>query len=405
MRTPIARPLAYAASEPFDLIINQFTRHHLHFFHEAGLSHARWLPSFTLTPFDHELQGFSRRARGVTFVGGINHHPYRRAVLEFLASRPPPPAPTPPSALQSPQPLPPGWIQVLSASQSQTAAIAADSRTSLNISLNGDLNLRTFETLAAGGLLVADRLSPESGQELLFENRRHMLLFDQPEELLTLLPYYLAHPEEAEAIAAAGQERYRAHYTPARLRKRLFELLAGDCPDPHEGLDLRAALPPPPRAAGDAPSLQARIALYEFLQELHRNNPRLNTLFWQGAARHAADAIDLPRLHVGLLHDPSAHALLCACRLESRVQWVDPAAPALPPPHRSGAPAAGDPWHLLICPGAALATPGINQLLHARLCRLLLLTDTPDLQTLQKAVDTCQLKKISDTPLAFSLPL
>jgi hypothetical protein len=58
-----------------------------------------------------------------------------------------------------------------------------------------------------------------------------------------------------------------------------------------------------------------------------------------------------------------------------------------------------------MCPGAALATPGINQLLHARLCRLLLLTDTPDLPTLQKAVDTCQLKKISDMPLAFSLPL
>src|SRR5205085_1612062 len=77
MAAAIRNPLNYALEEPYDLIVGEFDRQHLHFFLEAGIRYVAWIPCFTLRPFE-EFAGMPLR-RGATFVGQAGQwHPYRR---------------------------------------------------------------------------------------------------------------------------------------------------------------------------------------------------------------------------------------------------------------------------------------------------------------------------------------
>ena len=219
---PITNVLNHALAEPYDLILGQFLRQHLHFFREAGLTQTVWIPGFTLHPF--EMQP-AAKCRDTLFVGATAHHPFRRHIFGSLESK---------------------GIHVNVGTAGPDFAALEYSRThiNLNISLNGDLNLRNFEILAANGFLVADRLSPESGLELLFQDRRHLALFDSVDHLHELITYYLAHPQEAAAIAAQGHAQYLLHHTPARKIQQLREALAGRItPEYSLDLDLRTRLP------------------------------------------------------------------------------------------------------------------------------------------------------------------
>ena len=57
-------------------------------------------------------------------------------------------------------------------SRDHAADMCASSVVSFNASLNGDLNLRVFETLSAGGCLLTDRLSAQSGLDLILKTAK-----------------------------------------------------------------------------------------------------------------------------------------------------------------------------------------------------------------------------------------
>lgn len=65
-------------------------------------------------------------------------------------------------------------------------------------------NMRLFEATGCGALLITD-YKENLGE--LFEIGKEVVAYRSPEECVALVQYYLAHPEEAEAIAKAGQER------------------------------------------------------------------------------------------------------------------------------------------------------------------------------------------------------
>ena len=77
-------------------------------------------------------------------------------------------------------------------------------RIAFNRSLNEDLNMRVFEALCSGSMLLTDRLPVESGLERLFQDRDHLVLYDD-DSLEGLVSYYLENVEEREAIAAKGR--------------------------------------------------------------------------------------------------------------------------------------------------------------------------------------------------------
>lgn len=367
---PIWRPIHHTLAERYDLVIGQFDRHHLHFFREAGIN-AAWLPCITLTPFEHSPD--TPKKFNVSFVGNTGLHPFRNMVLQSLEKL--------------------GvHVDRHSMPQRETAALHAQSRINLNISLNADLNLRHFEVLAAGGFLVTEKLSPESGLFMLLEDRKHMAAFDNIIQLSELIRYYLANPAAAAEIAAAGQAEFRRFHQPAVKIQQMYDMIDGRTPD---ALDLRhdrrTSLP-----RQNIDSIRSRVALYEFLQELHRTNMRLEVVFFPGMERHATDAIDLPRLNAAVVQGNAAGAAeIFAAQLDARFTWVLPAELQ----RRF--------WNIAVCPAAMMGDAAVQQCLQTRRFDLLVLPDFSaqrDSATMQMLEQRFRLTRIPGAVAAFALP-
>lgn len=88
-----------------------------------------------------------------------------------------------------------------------------------NCSLAGDLNMRVFEALASGSLLLTDRIN--AGLETLFAHREHLVLYDD-DTLEEEVERYLTDAKARAAIALRGQRLALAHHT---YRHRMHDLL------------------------------------------------------------------------------------------------------------------------------------------------------------------------------------
>jgi glycosyltransferase involved in cell wall biosynthesis len=271
MSQPLQSLIRYAREEPFDYVIFDHTRHHARFFAEAGLRNLHWLPALDYGFEPRELR--SAPARPLTFVGQVGRfHPYRRWVLQQV------------QAAQLP-------LQTLRGPLAETANIYADSQVTLNISLNGDLNLRVFESLAAGGFLLTDELGEDSGLPRLFEAGRHLDTWRTPGELVEKIRHYLAHPAEAQRIRREGQAELLRHHHPDVKLREFYGLIDGGAPNPRYDLRQEAWWP---RSSAISPALTRRLVAYEALQEMHRSASRL-TIFAADPAVPAGLAL-LPRL-------------------------------------------------------------------------------------------------------------
>lgn len=76
--------------------------------------------------------------------------------------------------------------------------------------LDRGLNLRAFELPACGVFQLLQRV-PSVNE--FFEEGREIVCFDTPAEMVEQINYYLAHPAEREAIAAAGHRRVLREHT------------------------------------------------------------------------------------------------------------------------------------------------------------------------------------------------
>jgi glycosyltransferase involved in cell wall biosynthesis len=84
------------------------------------------------------------------------------------------------------------------------ADVYGQSKIVVNASINGDVNMRLFEALASGALLITDRI--KNGLDELFLEGIHFVGYTTVEEAIKKIDYYLANTEERMKIAAAGQE-------------------------------------------------------------------------------------------------------------------------------------------------------------------------------------------------------
>lgn len=110
--------------------------------------------------------------------------------------------------------------------QQELGRIYSQARLVVNESIQGEINLRMFEALAAGALLLTEDVGPNLLG--LFAPGKHLVTYGS-NDLLEKAAYFLSHEEERLAIAQQGRELvYARHHTLARARQFLEYLGEGD---------------------------------------------------------------------------------------------------------------------------------------------------------------------------------
>jgi hypothetical protein len=103
--------------------------------------------------------------------------------------------------------------------------IYSQSHIVFNYCINGDVNMRVFEALCSGRLLLTNAIP--NGLEDLFTDRKHLVIYHNPEELIELAHYYLARPNEREAIAKAGQAEVVTKHTYEHRTEQILATIFG----------------------------------------------------------------------------------------------------------------------------------------------------------------------------------
>ena len=104
----------------------------------------------------------------------------------------------------------------------EMARIYSASRLIFNRSVKNDINMRVFEGMGCGGLLLTNDLT-ENGQSELFTEGVHLATYSCPEELHEKLDYYLKPETERDKIAQQGYELVVSQHT---YQHRMQTLLA-----------------------------------------------------------------------------------------------------------------------------------------------------------------------------------
>jgi spore maturation protein CgeB len=81
-----------------------------------------------------------------------------------------------------------------------------------------------FDFIAAGALVATERIRP---LERYFEYDREIIGFNDTDELIGKVRYYLDNPDQAQTIRAAGHRRVLEHHTWSKVWMRLIEQLQG----------------------------------------------------------------------------------------------------------------------------------------------------------------------------------
>lgn len=253
LNNPITGMVSYALSEPYDRTVLLYDRHHWEFFHAGGVRNLHWFPGLTFPHTDEAVRAArscETPANQIAFVGqtGICH-PRRLQVLTQLNAHGLP-------------------LVVKSLPQREALGFYNASLIGFNASLNGDLNLRVFEILASGALLLTDALTPVSGLGDILENGREYLSYGSPSELIAHARQALANPPEAQVISKAGAKRFDALFSAAARRQAFQALVINGVSRPEFAL-------PSTRTFSDSPIESPRLgrlmAGFEYVQELHRN--------------------------------------------------------------------------------------------------------------------------------------
>lgn len=258
---PINGMIDYARSEPFDRIVLLYDRHHAPLFRAAGLRDLFWFPGLTFPHSDAAV--FAARTTGertaeLAFIGqtGICHPRRTQALTHLLASQQP--------------------LSLHAVGQRESLALYGRSLIGFNASLNGDFNLRTFEILAGGAMLLTDQLGQGSGLSELWTSGREIVTYASSAEMVECTKHALAHPAETLAIGRAGAQWFDTHFNEQR-RRDAFQRLVFDGV-PHPAFVLPA--PAPSLVTSGAPALSEAMRKrlttgYEYVQELHRNLDRV----------------------------------------------------------------------------------------------------------------------------------
>ncbi len=165
----------------------------------------RWLPA-ACDPAAAPVPVFvpyQQRRWDIAFVGTTGKYTLRKVVLELIKSG-----------------YPNAFVGT--AHHSELPAIYSQARIVVNYAINNDINMRIFEAMAAGALVLNNRIT-DNGFEDIFAPGTDCVVFDDPTtgELKRLIDHYLARHDEGERIARSGFALAARH----TYKERLAEIL------------------------------------------------------------------------------------------------------------------------------------------------------------------------------------
>ena len=160
-------------------------------FEQAGIGNVHWLP-LACDPEVHRRHEGSK-VHEVTFVGSVTPFQAKRnRLLLGLAERFP--------------------VFVDRCFLEEMGRIFSRSKIVFNCSVQDDLNMRVFEAMATGSLLITDE-AKGSGLTELFEDGTHLVLYRDERELWERVEGLLENEEVREQIAAQGREEVLSKHT------------------------------------------------------------------------------------------------------------------------------------------------------------------------------------------------
>ena len=147
----------------------------------AGVRHVDWIP----LAWDPEIHGrrHTDNRFDVAFVGHIVSEE-RRRLIQLLQQR-----------------FPRSFFG--QADHRQMAEIYSAAKIVFNRSVRDDINMRVFEGLGSGAMVITDDLS-HFGQNELLQPGEHLVTYSSDKELLDQVAFYLQHPQERDRIAQRG---------------------------------------------------------------------------------------------------------------------------------------------------------------------------------------------------------
>jgi hypothetical protein len=280
---PLQKIISYTQQEQYDFHVVNFDRHHLWYYWLAGIKNLYWLPTLLVTPPSPNFIELPYQQKDITdkkfqdkviFVGNFNCHPQRRRIVEYLSHH-----------------IPEFFYGQISLQDSFKAFNQAS--ISLNISLNGDANMRNFEIISAGGFLLSERLSDEAGINLILEEGKDYEAFSDPQELTNKIKHFLVN--SSLSYRQASYQKYLDLLSTDQSILRLQNLIQGqDISDIFTTKSVRRIQ----HFSSEKLSL-VRIQLYELIQNIHRVWDQLIiAVDMQVDFAYAIDFLDLHRVTI-----------------------------------------------------------------------------------------------------------
>ena len=92
-----------------------------------------------------------------------------------------------------------------------------------NVSINNDINMRYYEAMAAGCLLLTNKIK-NSGREELFKENIDYVTYNNEKDAIKKLNYYLSNPLKRRKIAKTGQKKVLSNHTYEHRLKNMINL-------------------------------------------------------------------------------------------------------------------------------------------------------------------------------------
>jgi GT2 family glycosyltransferase/glycosyltransferase involved in cell wall biosynthesis len=209
-------------AKQFDLVFIA-QREYLPAFQGAGIQNVHWLP-LGCDPEIH-TKTTTEKEYEVGFVGSIVEGHPRSLLLEKIKSS--------------------FHLHVRRCFWKEMADVFSKSKIVFNNCVRNDLNMRVFEAMSTGSLLLTDDPGLASGLTELFTPGEDFVLY-HPDNLVEQIAYYLKNDQEREAIAKSGREKVLAAHTYAHRAQALLDVVFCQTispPDAREWRDQSLGLP------------------------------------------------------------------------------------------------------------------------------------------------------------------